>query len=64
MLLQSEKHGFRAFEEGEKERKVNVVYASCSLLTIYVIVKSLRFCELITSWWLRLTLSRSTFRFL
>jgi len=50
MLLQSEKHGFRAFEEGEKEQKINVVYASCSLLTIYVIVKFLRFCELITSW--------------
>ena len=50
MLLQSEKHDFKAFEEGEKERKVNVVYASCSLLTIYVIVKSLRFCELIISW--------------
>ena len=50
MLLQSEKYGFKAFEEVEKERKVNVAYASCSLLTIYVIVKSLRFCELITSW--------------
>ena len=50
MLLQSEKHDFKAFEEGEKKRKVNVVYASCSLLTIYVIVKSLRFCELIISW--------------
>ena len=50
MLLQSEKQGFRVFEEGEKKRKVNVVYASCSLLTIYVIVKFLRFCELIISW--------------
>ena len=50
MLLQSEKHGFRAFEEVEKEQKVNMIYASYSLLTIYVIVKSLLFCELITSW--------------